>query len=121
MVVPDLQKIAENMLFSEGFDDSKSLAKKVVVLYKLSKGQLSKQYHYNFGLWSMKTVLVMAGDLKRQYSKIPEELVLMHILQDANMPKVSKIPDGFFCKIMLIATQSINCLCFFIIFTIVHL
>ncbi|GMI47335.1 hypothetical protein TrCOL_g3071 [Triparma columacea] len=87
MIVPDLQKIAENMLFSEGFDDSKSLAKKMVVLYKLSREQLSKQYHYDFGLRSMKTVLVMAGGLKRQFSEMSEDLVLMRILRDANMPK----------------------------------
>jgi dynein heavy chain len=87
MIVPDLQKIAENMLFSEGFDESKSLAKKMVVLYKLSKEQLSKQYHYDFGLRSMKTVLVMAGGLKRQFSEMSEDLVLMRILRDANMPK----------------------------------
>uniref|UniRef100_A0A7S2K9S5 AAA+ ATPase domain-containing protein n=1 Tax=Leptocylindrus danicus TaxID=163516 RepID=A0A7S2K9S5_9STRA len=87
MVVPDLQKIAENMLFSEGFNDSKVLAKKMVVLYKLSKEQLSKQYHYDFGLRSMKTVLVMAGNLKRQYSDMPEDMVLLRILRDANMPK----------------------------------
>mmetsp|Transcript_53278 Transcript_53278/g.159518 ORF Transcript_53278/g.159518 Transcript_53278/m.159518 type:complete len:3881 (-) Transcript_53278:473-12115(-) len=87
MVVPDLAKIAENMLFSEGFDDSKSLSKKMVVLYKLSKEQLSKQFHYDFGLRSMKTVLVMAGELKRQFSDIPEDLVLMRILRDANLPK----------------------------------
>ncbi|GMH67856.1 hypothetical protein TrLO_g3024 [Triparma laevis f. longispina] len=87
MIVPDLQKIAENMLFSEGFDDSKSLAKKMVVLYKLSREQLSKQYHYDFGLRSMKTVLVMAGGLKRQFAEMSEDLVLMRILRDANMPK----------------------------------
>jgi hypothetical protein len=40
----------------------------------------------------------MAGDLKCQYSKIPEELVLMRILRDANMLKVSKIPDDIFLQ-----------------------
>ena len=87
MIVPDLLKIAENMLFSEGFEHSKTLAKKMVVLYKLSKEQLSKQCHYDFGLRSMKTVLVMAGELKRKYSDLDEEIVLMRILRDANMPK----------------------------------
>ena len=49
MIVPDLQMICEIMLFSEGFEGAKVLARKMTVLYKLSKEQLSKQYHYDFG------------------------------------------------------------------------
>ena len=37
----------------------------MTVLYKLAKGQLSKQHHYDFGLRALKAVLVMAGELKR--------------------------------------------------------
>jgi len=37
MAVPDLQLICENMLMSEGFTSAKTLAKKMTVLYKLSK------------------------------------------------------------------------------------
>ena len=44
---------------------SQTLAKKMTVLYKLAKEQLSKQYHYDFGLRALKSVLVMAGELKR--------------------------------------------------------
>ena len=85
MVVPDFESIAQNMLLSEGFDDSKGLAKKIVVLYKLSAEQLSKQYHYDFGLRSMKTVLIMAGSLKRKYPNLPEDVVLFKVLRDANL------------------------------------
>ena len=37
MIVPDLQQICEIMLFSEGFNTAKVLAKKMTVLYKLAK------------------------------------------------------------------------------------
>ena len=67
MIVPDFLQICEIMLFSEGFEGAKVLAKKMTVLYQLSKEQLSKQYHYDFGLRALKSVLVMAGGLKRQY------------------------------------------------------
>lgn len=87
MVVPDLGMICENMLMSEGFTEAKVLAKKMTVLYKLSREQLSKQYHYDFGLRALKSVLVMAGQLKRQYSTMNEAIVLMRALRDMNMPK----------------------------------
>lgn len=87
MVVPDLEQICEIMLFSEGFVAARQLAKKMTVLYKLSKEQLSKQYHYDFGLRALKSVLVMAGSLKRSNADMSEELVLMRALRDMNMPK----------------------------------
>ncbi|KAF1787101.1 P-loop containing nucleoside triphosphate hydrolase [Phytophthora cactorum] len=68
MIVPDLLQICQIMLFSEGFENAVSLAKKMTVLYKLSREQLSKQYHYDFGLRALKSVLVMAGSLKREYT-----------------------------------------------------
>eukprot|EP00644_Phytophthora_capsici_P007267 jgi/Phyca11/16825/fgenesh1_pg.PHYCAscaffold_22_\ len=87
MIVPDLLQICQIMLFSEGFEHAVSLAKKMTVLYKLSREQLSKQYHYDFGLRALKSVLVMAGSLKREYSDMNEDLVLMRALRDSNMPK----------------------------------
>ncbi|KAJ3055760.1 Dynein heavy chain 10, axonemal [Rhizophlyctis rosea] len=87
MVVPDLELICEIMLFSEGFTLAKSLAKKMVVLYKLAKGQLSRQHHYDFGLRALKSVLVMAGSLKRGSPDLNEDVVLMRALRDMNLPK----------------------------------
>ena len=84
------------MLFSEGFEGAKVLAKKMTVLYKLSKEQLSKQFHYDFGLRALKSVLVMAGGLKRQYEYMSEELVLMRCLRDSNMPKFGEKTTDFY-------------------------
>ena len=63
------------------------LAKKMTVLYKLSKEQLSSQHHYDFGLRALKSVLVMAGSLKRSSPDMSEALVLMRALRDMNLPK----------------------------------
>ena len=63
------------------------LAKKMTVLYKLSREQLSKQHHYDFGLRALKSVLVMAGSLKRGSPDMSEQLVLMRALRDMNLPK----------------------------------
>ena len=87
MVVPNLVMICEIMLMSEGFTTARVLAKKMTVLYKLASEQLSKQYHYDFGLRALKSVLVMAGSLKRGYPELGEDAVLMRALRDMNMPK----------------------------------
>lgn len=59
----------------------------MTVLYKLSREQLSKQYHYDFGLRALKSVLVMAGAFKRGDPDMSEQLVLMRALRDMNLPK----------------------------------
>ena len=87
MCVPDLAMICENMLMSEGFGKSKILAKKMTVLYRLAEAQLSKQHHYDFKLRALKSVLVMAGGLKRASPEIDESTILMRALRDMNMPK----------------------------------
>ncbi|TUV82046.1 Dynein heavy chain 10, axonemal [Bagarius yarrelli] len=87
VIVPDLQQICEIMLFSEGFLMAKVLAKKMTVLYKLAREQLSKQSHYDFGLRALKSVLVMAGELKRGSPELNEDVVLMRALRDMNLPK----------------------------------
>lgn len=87
MVVPNLDMICEIMLMSEGFMSARVLAIKMTVLYKLAREQLSKQHHYDFALRALKSVLVMAGSLKRENKDVKEDLVLMRALRDMNMPK----------------------------------
>ena len=41
--------LVSSMLFSEGFNQARSLAQKMVHLYRSSQEQLSKQFHYDFG------------------------------------------------------------------------
>uniref|UniRef100_A0A8C5U885 Dynein heavy chain hydrolytic ATP-binding dynein motor region domain-containing protein n=1 Tax=Malurus cyaneus samueli TaxID=2593467 RepID=A0A8C5U885_9PASS len=59
----------------------------MTVLYKLAREQLSKQHHYDFGLRALKSVLVMAGELKRGSADLSEDVVLMRALRDMNLPK----------------------------------
>lgn len=59
----------------------------MVKLYKLSSEQLSQQRHYDFGMRAVKTVLVMAGALKRANPDLTEDAVLIRAMRDSNVPK----------------------------------
>ncbi|CAE7205816.1 ODA4, partial [Symbiodinium sp. KB8] len=88
MIRPDLALICENMLMSEGFKNARPLAIKFVTLYQLSSELLSPQKHYDWGLRSVKSVLRVAGALKRAEPEKVEDAVLMRALRDFNTPKM---------------------------------
>ncbi|XP_060664252.1 LOW QUALITY PROTEIN: dynein axonemal heavy chain 6 [Drosophila nasuta] len=87
MMVPDYALISEVILYSEGFEDPKILARKMVQMYQLCSQQLSQQNHYDFGMRAVKSVLVMAGALKRASPKQREDITLIAALRDSNIPK----------------------------------
>jgi hypothetical protein len=70
-----------------GFANAKPLSRKMVKLYKLSSEQLSQQDHYDFGMRAVKSVLVMAGSLKRANPTLVEDVVLIRAFKDSNLPK----------------------------------
>ena len=87
MMIPDYKLIATVILYSEGFENSKLLAQKMVQMYKLCSEQLSQQDHYDFGMRAVKSVLVMAGALKRASPDQNEDITLICALRDSNLPK----------------------------------
>lgn len=63
------------------------MAKKLTTMYHLAEKQLSQQYHYDFGLRALKSVLVMAGGIRRADPDASEEKLLMRALKDINLPR----------------------------------
>lgn len=90
MMVPNYTLIAEISLFSFGFGNAKQLANKITTTFKLSSEQLSTQDHYDFGMRAVKTVIAVAGNLKRERPNMDEPQIVLRALRDVNVPKFLK-------------------------------
>ena len=88
MVVPDMNLIAEIMLFAEGFKTGKILSRKFMLCYNLSADLLSKSDHYDWKLRAVKTTLNVAGGMKRNAPELSEDKVLLRALRDFNIGKL---------------------------------
>nr|KAF6395182.1 dynein axonemal heavy chain 14 [Rousettus aegyptiacus] len=95
MMTPHYQMIAEIILFSVGFKSAKSLSRKLVNTYELASKQLSQQDHYDFGLRSLKTIIIMAGKKKQKFkcntngniSEADETRIIIEAVREASIPK----------------------------------
>lgn len=90
MMVPNYTLIAEISLFSFGFSNARQLADKITTTFKLSSEQLSTQDHYDFGMRAVKTVIAVAGNLKREKPDMDERQIVLRALRDVNVPKFLK-------------------------------
>eukprot|EP00210_Caulerpa_lentillifera_P007994 g7633.t1 len=95
MMVPDFTLIAEIMMFSEGFSNAKTLAKKMISIMELSQQQLSQQDHYDYGLRSYVIPIARAaGVLRRCTNETSEDRIVLKTMIDLIKPKLvySDIP-----------------------------
>ncbi|EYC14495.1 hypothetical protein Y032_0040g239 [Ancylostoma ceylanicum] len=80
MSVPDNDVIAETILYSEGFTEARTLARKIVAVFTLSKEMLSMQQHYDWGLRALKVVLRGCGDLRASKPDASETEIVVQAL-----------------------------------------
>jgi dynein heavy chain len=101
MITPDMDLICEIMLMSEGYSLGKVLAKKFMILYRLSEALLSPQKHYDWKLRAVKTTLNVAGGMLRADRESPEDRVLLRALRDFNLGKLVADDVGIFVGIVV--------------------
>jgi dynein heavy chain, axonemal len=89
MMVPDSAMIAEIILYGQGFNNTRILAKKVHTLYKLAIQQLSKQDHYDFGLRPLVALLMYAGRKREAMPDVPQEEIIVLAMRDMNVAKMT--------------------------------
>lgn len=66
-----------------------AMAKKIVALYQLANEQLSKQYHYDWGLRSLKAVIKLAAKMRHHRSEACESVILIQALHQINLSKLA--------------------------------
>ncbi|SBT71328.1 dynein heavy chain, putative [Plasmodium malariae] len=88
VIIPDFNKICENMLMAEGYVEAKYLSIKFTTFFELAQSLL-KEKHCDWGLRSIKSVLTKAGFLKRTYPNDDENKLLYSAIHDINIAKIS--------------------------------
>ncbi len=72
MMVPDYNLIAEILLYSYGFQDSKALARRLTTTYHLCSQQLATSDHYDYSLRAIRAVLTACRALRVRAQQNPE-------------------------------------------------
>ncbi len=88
MMLPDKSLIAEVILYSMGFRNARDLAKKIIETYQMCSEQLSSQYHYDYSLRAVKSVVSAGSKLKFAKPEEDDEYkIILKAMCQVNLPQ----------------------------------
>lgn len=90
MMVPDYALISEIRLYSFGFEEARSSARKLVKTLQLCSEQCSNQKHYDYGMRAVNSILVAAGNLREELGENDawgETSIVLRAIIDVNRAK----------------------------------
>lgn len=103
MLPLDTKYIFQMRFYVNGFKESKLLTRKLIQLHQLCADQLSPLEHYDFGVRTMKTILLQAIASKRKFPALNELEILSNAIYKINLPKLIdadlKVFNGIFKQI----------------------
>ncbi|KHJ97216.1 ATPase family protein [Oesophagostomum dentatum] len=108
MSIPDNDIIAETILYSEGFTEARTLARKIVTIFMLSKEMLSAQQHYDWGLRALKVVLRGCGDLRAAKPETSETDIVVQALLLNTLSKLTSSDSKRFSVLIDDIFSSVN-------------
>ena len=88
MMRPDLLLITENLLLSQGFINAEALATQIITMTSMSQSLLSIQIHYDWTLRTVKTIINIAGNLRRDRPKKSENSIVYSSINTLMSPKL---------------------------------
>lgn len=66
------------------------------------------QEHYNFGMHAIKTVIMAAGNLKREQKDLTEDQICLHVLKNVNIPQYLKDDLKLFNSELIFISKILN-------------
>jgi dynein heavy chain len=88
MMLPDKSMIAEVVLYSMGFTQARTLAKKIVETFQMCAEQLSNQFHYDYSMRAVKSVLSASAKLKlTNPEETNEDNIVLKAIFHVNLPQ----------------------------------
>ena len=84
------------MIYSQNSRNQSSVIDNIHISISSESEDAARNRHYDWGLRAVKSVLVVAGHLKRAEPGLPEEQLLMRALRDFNIPKIVRQDEVVF-------------------------